>query len=81
MASQQEVSKDIAKRAVRALAVSQAELAERLGVSIYTVRAWVSGRNGPLPETALLLADLLTSQSDSLSELAEALRNSVGDQP
>lgn len=67
-------SAQLAQRAVRSLAVSQAELAERLGVSIYTVRAWVTGRNGPLPETALLLADVLDEQSDELAGIATDLR-------
>ena len=57
------------------LAPSLREVAERLGVSYDTVRAWKLGRRTPSRENLIKLAAIAKQHSAALSDLAQQIQD------
>lgn len=66
---------DFVIAAVRDLCLSQARLAERLGLPYDTVRGWSSGRADPSRENRILLASFMRRHAASLVATAEQLES------
>lgn len=66
-------------RALRIVMGNLQELAEESGVSYATLRAWADDRRNPSPENLARLADALERRGGELVELAERLREEVGE--
>lgn len=50
-------------------------LAEMAGVSVWTVRAYIAGQRGLLPETRAKIADAMRRHADNLRTLADRLES------
>lgn len=67
----------LTKRALDTLSPELKALAEELGVSYSTVKAWRSGNRSPSPENLEKLANLSEGQADDLLALAARLRRAA----
>jgi len=54
------------------------ELADEVGVSYASIRAWADGRRNPTPENLAALANALERRGGELQELAKQLREATG---
>ena len=61
-------------QALQRSATSLQSLADEVGVSYDSLRAWATGRRNPSPENLARLADALERRGGELSELAQKLR-------
>ncbi len=53
------------------------ELADEVGVSYASIRAWADGRRNPTPENLAALADALERRGGELQEIAKRLRQAT----
>lgn len=67
----------LAQRALDSLSPELKDLAEDLGVSYSTVKAWRAGKRSPSPDNLEKLADLSEGQADDLLALAARLRRAA----
>jgi len=73
--------KDIQAMIAQALRVTLGnlkELADEVGVSYASIRAWADGRRNPTPENLAALANALERRGGELQELAKQLREATG---
>ena len=77
MTPEKEVQAMIAQ-ALRVTLGNLQELADEVGVSYASIRAWADGRRNPTPENLAALADALERRGGELKELAEQLRQVTG---
>ncbi len=64
---------------IRALTMSQAELARRLEVSPGTLYSWAVGRRTPSPANSARLAELAERQAAAVAEAARRLSRATGE--
>ena len=70
-------AQDMIGQALRRAAGSLEDLADEVGVTYASLKAWADGRRNPSPENLVRLADALDSRSGDLQELAEGLRKAA----
>ena len=76
-------TEDVAGMIAQALRVTLGnlqELADEVGVSYASVRAWADGRRNPSPENLRRLADALDRRGGELRDVARKLRAAADEQ-
>ncbi len=66
------------QRALLTAAGSQEDLAEEVGVTYASLKAWADGRRNPSPKNLVRLAKALGRRGGELTKLAEQLRKAAG---
>ena len=65
------------RQALRRAAGSLEDLADEVGVTYASLKAWADGRRNPSPENLVRLADALETRSGDLHALAEEIRKAA----